>query len=202
MWLILLCLVLAIGITIERTVFLYRASINKGTFVEQIQKCVTAGNVTAAIKVCSAQNNPLARIVKQGLLKVNRPDVEVQAAMDEAALRELPNIEQRTPYLGLLANVGMLFGLFGTVVGLITAFGEVAKADAASKATGLAKGIEEAMNCTAFGLMTAVFALLMLGLLNGKTQKILDDINHATVQVLNLVVGHRSKVDLQNLPAE
>jgi biopolymer transport protein ExbB/TolQ len=58
------------------------------------------------------------------------------------------------------------------------------------------------MNCTAFGLITAVFALLMMGLLNGKTQKIIDDINAATVQVLNLVVGNRSKVDLQNLPAE
>ena len=58
------------------------------------------------------------------------------------------------------------------------------------------------MNCTAFGLITAVFALLMMGLLNGKTQKIIDDINAATVQVLNLVVGNRSKVDLQNMPAE
>ena len=82
------------------------------------------------------------------------------------------------------------------------AFGEVAKADAASKATGLAKGIEEAMNCTAFGLITAVFALLMMGLLNGKTQKIIDDMNAASVQVLNLVVGTRPKVDLQNKPAE
>ena len=58
------------------------------------------------------------------------------------------------------------------------------------------------MNCTAFGLITAVFALLMMGILNGKTQKIIDDINAATVQVLNLVVGNRSKVDLQNMPAE
>ena len=51
-------------------------------------------------------------------------------------------------------------------------------------------------------LLTAVFALLLMGLLNGKTQKIIDDINAATVQVLNLVVGNRSKVDLQNIPAE
>ena len=202
MWLILVCLVFAIGFTIERAMYLYKASIDKDEFISKMQKCITAGDVAGAIKVCSAEHNPLARIVKQGLLKVNRPDDEVQAAMDEAALKELPLIERRTPYLGLLANVGMLCGLFGTVVGLITAFGEVAKADAASKATGLAKGIEEAMNCTAFGLITAVFALLMMGLLNGKTQKIIDDINAATVQVLNLVVGNRSKVDLQNIPAE
>ena len=174
MWLILVILVFAIAFTIERAMYLYKASINKDEFIAKMQKCITAGDVAGAIKVSSAEQNPLARIVKQGLLKVNRPDAEVQAAMDEAALRELPLIERRTPYLGLLANVGMLCGLFGTVVGLITAF----------------------------GLITAVFALLMMGLLNGKTQKIIDDINAASVQVLNLVVGNRSKVDLQNMPAE
>ncbi|MEZ4286790.1 MAG: MotA/TolQ/ExbB proton channel family protein [Polyangiales bacterium] len=199
MYLILACLVMAIGFTVERMMYLRKASISKNEFIETMQKCITAGDVAQAIKVCSAEDAPLSRIVKSGLLKVNRPDDEVQAAMDEAALRELPLIERRTPYLGLLANVGMLCGLFGTVVGLIKAFGEVASADAASKATGLAHGIEEAMNCTAFGLITAVFALVMMGLLNGKTQKLIDDINLATVQVLNLVVGNRSRVDLQNL---
>ena len=42
----------------------------------------------------------------------------------------------------------------------------------------------------------------MLGILNGKTQRLIDDINLASVQVLNLVVGNRSKVDLQNLPSQ
>ena len=198
MWLILACLIVAIGLTVERVMFLYKASINKDEFISSMQKCITGGDVAQAIKVCSAQDAPLARIVKAGLLKVNRPDAEVQAAMDEAALHELPQIERRTPYLGLVANVGMLCGLFGTVYGLIVAFGAVAGADPAGKATMLAKGIEEAMNCTAFGLLTAIFALLMFGFLNGKTQKMLDDINHATVQVVNLVVGNRSRVDLQN----
>ncbi|MEI2687858.1 MAG: hypothetical protein V9G14_17720 [Cypionkella sp.] len=46
--------------------------------------------------MCSAANAPLARIVQAGLVKVNRPDEEVQAAMDEAALREMPKIAQRT----------------------------------------------------------------------------------------------------------
>ena len=201
MWLILTCLIVAIGLTVERVMYLYKASVNKDEFISSMQKCITAGDLAQAIKVCSAQDVPLARIVKSGLLKVNRPDAEVQAAMDEAALRELPDLEKRTPYLGLLANVGMLIGLFGTVYGLINAFAAVAGADSASKATMLAHGIEEAMNCTAFGLITAIFALIMFGVLNGKTQKMIDDINHATVQVVNLVIGNRSRVDLQNLPS-
>ncbi|HEY8432852.1 MAG TPA: MotA/TolQ/ExbB proton channel family protein [Sandaracinaceae bacterium] len=196
MYPILVWQIIAIGIIIERAIYLYRSSINKDVFLATMQKCILAGDVARAIKLCSAANAPLARIVKAGLMKVNRPDAEVQAAMDEAALRELPKIETRTGYLALLANLAMLSGLLGTVTGLIIAFGAVANADAASKATMLAKGISEAMNCTAFGLFAAILALLGFAVLNGKTQGLLDDINGATVQVMNLVVNNRSKINL------
>ena len=201
MHIILFWLVIGIGIIVERVVYLYRSSINKDVFLATMQKCILAGDIGRAIKLCSAANAPLARIVKAGLMKVNRPDAEVQSAMDEAALRELPRIEARTAYLGLLANLAMLSGLFGTVVGLITAFAAVAGADATSKATMLAKGISEAMNCTAFGLIAAIVCLMGFAALNGKTQGLLDDINAATVQVMNLVVNNRSKVNLQGLQA-
>jgi len=194
---ILFWLIIAVGITVERAVYLYKSSINKEVFLATMQKCILAGDIGRAIKLCSAANAPLARIVKAGLMKVNRPDAEVQAAMDEAALRELPKIEARTPYLALLANLAMLSGLLGTVIGLIVAFGAVANADASTRAAALAAGISEAMNCTAFGLMAALVALMGFAALNGKTQSLLDDINGATVQVMNLVVNNRSKVNLQ-----
>jgi biopolymer transport protein ExbB len=199
MYPILLFQVLAIGIIVERSIFVYKSSINKDVFLATMQKCILAGDVGRAIKMCSAANAPLARIVKAGLMKVNRPDAEVQAAMDEAALRELPKLEERTGYLALLANLAMLSGLLGTVTGLIAAFGAVANADASSKATMLAKGISEAMNCTAFGLLAAIVALIGFALLNGKTQHLLDDINGATVQVVNLVVSNRSKINMTTL---
>ena len=78
----------------------------------------------------------------------------------------------------------------------------VAGADSASKATMLAKGISEAMNCTAFGLIAAISALIGMGVLNGKTQGLLDDINAGTVQVMNLVVNNRSKVNLTGVGEE
>jgi biopolymer transport protein ExbB len=199
MYPILLFQVLAIGIIVERAIYVYKCSINKDVFLATMQKCILAGDVGRAIKMCSAANAPLARIVKAGLMKVNRPDSEVQAAMDEAALKELPKIEHNTGYLALLANLAMLSGLLGTVTGLIAAFGAVANADASSKATMLAKGISEAMNCTAFGLLAAIMALIGFALLNGKTQALLDDINGATVQVVNLVVSNRSKINMATL---
>ena len=118
--------------------------------------------------------------------------------MDEAALREVPKIAKRTGYLALLANLAMLSGLLGTVSGLIVSFGAVSgeSVDPSQKARILAEGISEAMNCTAFGLIVAIIALVAFAVLNGKTQGLEDDINEASVQVLNLVVTNRQKVNM------
>ena len=65
---------------------------------------------------------------------------------------------------------------------------------AADKARILSAGISEAMNCTAFGLLTAIPALLAFSLLNGRIQHMMDDINESTVGVLNLIVANREKI--------
>jgi biopolymer transport protein ExbB/TolQ len=202
MWPILFWSILTIGIIVERSIFVFGSGLNKDVFVATMQKCILAGDVAKAVKMCSAANAPLARIVQAGLVKVNRPDEEVQAAMDEAALREMPKLSARTPLLALLANLAMLSGLLGTVTGLIAAFGAVGgrgggpAIDPGKKAELLAAGISEAMNCTAFGLGVAIVGLISFALLNGKTQGVTDDINEATVQVLNLVTQNRSKINI------
>ena len=198
MWLILFWFIVIIGIIIERALYLFGSGINKDMFLATMQKCILAGDVQKAVKMCSAANAPLARIVQAGLVKVNRPDEEVQAAMDEAALREIPKLAKRTSFLALLANLAMLSGLLGTVSGLISSFGAVSgeSVDPSQKARILAAGISEAMNCTAFGLMVAIVGLIGFAVLNGKTQTLEDDINEASVQVLNLVVTNRQKVNL------
>ena len=198
MYLILLWSIVTIGVIVERSLFLFGSSIDKEVFLATMQKCILGGDVAKAVKMCSAANAPLARIVQAGLVKVNRPDEEVQAGMDEAALREIPKISQRTGYLALLANLAMLSGLLGTVTGLIKSFGAVSgeSVDPSQKARILAQGISEAMNCTAFGLIVAIMGLIGYAILNGKTQQLEDDINEASVQVLNLVVANRQKVNL------
>ena len=194
------CFILAL--MVERIYYLYfKASIEKDAFIQAMRKYILAGNVGKALALCSQTPTPLSNIIKSGLVKVNKSDPEVQAAMDESSLREVPKIEKRTPYLAMLANVAMLLGLLGTIVGLIRCFAAVATGDPSEKATLLAKGISEVMNCTAFGLGTAIMGLVAFAVLQGKTQKLTDDINEASVSVLNLIVTNRDKLDLSTLGA-
>ncbi len=194
MWVILITSVLIFAITVERAVYLFRASVDKDKLLALLKSQVMSGNVQGAIKVCSGNPTPMTRIVQAGLMKFNKSDDEVQAAMDEAALRELPKINTRTPYLAMLSNFAVMAGLFGTISGMIKSFSSVGSEESGNKATELANGIAEALNCTAFGIMTSLFGLVFFSLLQGKTTSVTDDINEVTVQVVNLVTSHRTQM--------
>ena len=194
MWLILITSIVIIAIIVERAVYLFKASVDKDKLLALLKSQVMAGNVQGAIKVCSGNPTPMTRIVQAGLMKFNKSDDEVQAAMDEAALRELPKINTRTPYLAMLANFAVMAGLLGTISGMITSFAAVGSSEGGNKSTELAKGISEALHCTRFGIGVSLIGLLGYSLLQGKTTKVTDDINEVTVQVVNLVVNHRSQM--------
>jgi biopolymer transport protein ExbB/TolQ len=191
-------LVATLAIIVDRVFVLYRrAAIDKEDFLRGVKKHLYAGDLEKAISYCAGQKKaPLVQIVKAGLIHVPKGEDDVQAAMDEATLREAPVIERRTGYLAMLANVATLLGLLGTIAGLIGAFAAVANANPADKATMLSRSISEAMNCTAFGLAVAITSLVAYSILQGRTQAMIDDIHESSVGVLNLVVANRDKMKM------
>ena len=126
MWPILAAGLIFIVITVDRVRYLFfTAKTNQRVFMAEVQKRLMMGDVHGAITVCQADGAPLAQIVRAGLLNLHRPDVEVQEAVDEVSLYEMPRIERRTGYLAMIGNIATLLGLLGTIVGLITSFAGV-----------------------------------------------------------------------------
>jgi biopolymer transport protein ExbB/TolQ len=195
---ILVSLVFVVAVLIDRIRVLYfSAALDKDAFLRGLKKHIYAGDLDKAISFTASQKKtPLTSVIKAGLINVPKGEADVQAAMDEATLRESPRIERRTGYLAMLGNVATLLGLFGTILGLIHAFAAVANANPADKATILAASISEAMNCTAFGLATAIPALVAYSLLQGRTQQMVDEINETAVAVLNLIVTNKDKMKM------
>jgi biopolymer transport protein ExbB len=195
-WLILALGILSLAVVIERFVVLFlKSSVDKDRFVAQVQRSILAGDLNAAINYCNERSSPLSNIIKSGMIAVMNKgkDEEVQTAMDVAALREIPKIEKRTPFLVLFANVATLLGLLATIIGLIMAFESVAGTDPSKKAAALSSAIAIAMNGTALGLIVAIPTLLASAVLTARTQSILDDVHEVSVATLNLILQNRDK---------
>ncbi len=115
---------------------------------------------------------------------------EIQAKMDHVITKEQTKLEERTEYLAMLGNVATLMGLLGTIVGMIRAFASISQADEMAKASLLSAGISEAMNATAYGLVTAIPALVMYSVLQNRSTKLSQDLVQGATYVFNLLSFH------------
>lgn len=190
MWAILFWLSLTVVLGIERLLYLAGSHQDTDVFIATIHQCLTTQNVNKAIAMCTAAKSPLARIIMRGLQSLSQGGHQAfQKGMDEAALRELPKLSQRVGLFALLANLSMLTGLFGTIVGLIKAFGAVGgeSIDHAAKSRILAEGISEAMNCTAFGLLAAILSLIAYSFFTSWASNLEESIHRESVHLYNQI---------------
>ena len=192
MWPIVVLFIMTVYIWIDRQMYVSKSKVDVDKLMSLLKSQIVSGNIQGAINTCQASPAPVTKIIAAGLRRAGGTEHDVQQGMDEEALRELPKLEKRTGYLAMLGNLATLAGLLGTITGLIKAFAGVAGVDPSMKATMLSKGISEAMNCTAFGLFTGILGLATFAWLNGLTQSVLDGINQASVETLNLVVAGRT----------
>ena len=194
MWPILVSAVFGVAITAERLFYImFRANIDGTAFMAQVQKLIMANNIDRAIKLCNAEpNRALPRVLKAGLTRANQKGSDVQNAVEETVLEVYPQLNKRTGYLPMLANVATLIGLLGTIQGLIQAFEAVAHASAETKGALLAAGISTAMFTTAAGLIVAIPLLVLHSIVQARTVKIMDEIDQFSLKTVNLL-GARNR---------
>jgi len=188
MWAILFFFGVGTVIFIERIVFLFGiASAKPEALMARIASLIRKGSIEGAIATTSEEKSPLSKIIEAALRNYKGVERDIQNAVDEMALAEIPRINARIGYLGMLANVSTMVGLLGTIFGLIAAFAAVAAADPEQKGILLANGISQAMNTTAFGLIAAIPMLVAHSVLTSKADSLVDDIDRYSVMVMNML---------------
>jgi len=189
-------LVAAVGaaIAIERYIMLTRQRARNRAAWSRVEPVLLSGDFDKARDITSKDDTAISRLLSMGLAlqgAVRRRD-DVEKAMEESMMEVIPKLEKRTHYLATFANLATLLGLLGTVSGLIHAFAAVATVNPAEKANLLSASISEAMNCTAFGLMTAVPLLFVHALLQTKTTELIDSIETASVKFMNALANRQA----------
>jgi biopolymer transport protein ExbB len=195
-------LVAAVGtaIAIERYITLSRQGARNRAAWARVEPALMKGEFDKARDMTSKDETAISRLLSIGLAlqgSVRRRD-DVEKAMEESMMETIPQLQKRTHYLATFANLATLLGLLGTVSGLIHAFAAVATVNPAEKANLLSASISEAMNCTAFGLMTAVPLLFVHALLQTKTTELIDGLETASVKFLN-ALATRAQAKISHL---
>jgi len=189
MYVILSLSVLAGALFMERAGYLYlRLKLNMDKAFKKIMVNLENSNYRAAIDGCSRiEKHPLGRILKAGLLKADKKDKEIERALEEKIMNEIPRVKAKINYLTLFANISTLLGLLGTIMGLITSFQSVANASDAAKQEMLASGISMAMLTTAAGLIVAIPCLAGYYVLNNRGDFLIDQFEQKALGLANIL---------------
>ena len=190
-WMFPILLVGATGFSIgvERFIKLTRVEIANRKMWDQLHPVLYKAYFEKAREMTRTDKSTISQLLMMGLERQGtvrrREDIEI--VMEEEMMAIIPQLEKRTAYIALFANLSTLLGLLGTIIGLISAFQAVANAAAAEKANLLSASISEAMNCTAFGLIVAIPLLVISLFLTTKAGNIIDSLEMASLKTLNII---------------
>ncbi len=191
MWVILIVLALVFAISLERFIYyFFIVRVNSRKLVSDVISYINSDNKDSAMLLANKKSySPLVKLVSNAteLYYDNYSYEEIEEALEEDSIKEIPKYSNRLNYLALFANIATLLGLLGTIAGLQVSFSSLADVDASQKATLLASGISQAMNTTAFGLIVAIPSMAFYTMLTNKKNSMLKDLDEAMVKYLNFL---------------
>ncbi len=189
---LLFCSVMALAVILERAVSFSRIHINPQIFMERIKEYFHRGRIIEALEFCDRHPVPLARVIKAGLLKHDRPPEHIQEAMELQLQEEVPVLEK---YLGILATISAvspLLGLLGTVSGMIKIFARIESAGGFIDPVRISGGIWEALLTTALGLMIAIPSIVAYNYFSSRVRIMTLEIETASRELKEVITSSES----------
>lgn len=190
MWPILLCSIFAFAIIIVKFWQLHKINIDTREFLNNILEKIKRHLIKEAIQICDNTDNPIARVLKAGILKYDRSREQIKEAIEDASLYEIPKLEKYLSALATIAHVSPLLGLLGTVTGMVRCF-QVIQAKATSfhpvSPGDLAGGIWEALLTTVAGLIIAIPTFVAYNYLVNRINSFILEMEKASTELVNFL---------------
>jgi biopolymer transport protein ExbB len=175
--------VVTVAITIERFVYLRRARIDTGQFMEAINGFLSRNALEEAYRHCESTTGPIASIIRAGLKNQKRGREEVVRAVEDAGALEVAKLEKGILILQTVAKIAPQLGLFGTVIGMIRAFSAMGGGGDSPKM--IAAAIAEALVATAAGLSVALPAYFVSFIFVSSVGKAMVEMQQSSIEFLD-----------------
>ena len=163
----------SIAVIFQRYYYYRKAVGPLSGFVAKLRKLVESGRLNDAVALCKSQEGPAAEVVMASLRGASGKE-ERRAAADRALGRQVALLERGLPALGTIGSTAPFIGLFGTVLGVMRAFRDLAGAANAGPGV-VAVGISEALVATAAGLFVAIPAIIAYNYFTTRANRFSDE---------------------------
>ncbi|HSE39629.1 MAG TPA: MotA/TolQ/ExbB proton channel family protein [Acidobacteriota bacterium] len=183
LYLLIFSSVLSIAVMIQKTIYFYRNRIHWEEFSEMLTGFLNRDDPEAALDYVRQHTAPAARVVESGLLNIDKGPEAVEEIMIAKRLAEKFKMENKLVILGSLGNNAPFIGLFGTVLGIIKAFHDLATAENANPSVVMA-GVSEALVATAVGLIVAIPAVMAYNYFQRKVKEAVTQMEAASKMLL------------------
>ncbi len=183
LWLLIALSIYSIALMSQRWRYLKRSTHGLPALLKLLHATLAAGKLSDAVALCRAHQGIAAPILAATLTgSPNREDR--RRAVDRAVEQAVAALQKGTTILGTIATVAPFIGLFGTVVGVMRAFRDLAGAAGAGPGV-VAMGISEALVCTAAGLFVAIPAVAAYNYFNHRASRFGEDMGWACEDILD-----------------
>lgn len=188
MWLLVLLGLAAVIIFVERALYLHRGQIKSTEFLGGIMNLLLKQRLMEALTLAEETPGPVAKVVKAGLRHATDDETAMRYAIQEAAIVEIPVLERRISALAAIAQIAPLFGLLGTLLGMIKTFWLFNQGGNYATPAVLAGGMWEALLTAAAGLAVAIPAHLARHFLTGRVRLLVQDMEWAGSELMRFLL--------------
>lgn len=188
MWVIVAFSVLAVAVALERLMVQWRFIGRARALADTVSRCLVRGAVEDGRSACERSRSPLADVFLVGYQRLgrSRPD-NVDGAVHRERQRVVARLKDRLWILGTIGATAPFVGLFGTVVGIMDAFGKLHQAESAGMEAGIgvvSGHISEALIATAAGILVAVEAVIIYNFFNQRIARMSMELKMMTDEFL------------------
>ncbi len=186
MYPILVCSIVALAVLLERMWSLRRSAIVPYGFCVEILALLRAGRWDDALVACRKRPAAIARVVEAAIEARRYGRTRISERVEEAGRREAAEMERFVPVLATIATVSPLFGLLGTVGGIILTFRAIGEGGMGDM-NKVGAGISVALNTTFFGIAVSIPAVIGEKFVLARVDRLTLDLEEVASEALDLL---------------
>ena len=191
MYVLIFCSVLSLAVIIERVLYYQRRScVLRIDLMDKIRKEYGRNQIYNAVDFCRNMDTPCAKVALAGLNLNGHDEKLISNAMEREITVETIKLERFTSIVATIGGTAVYIGLFGTVLGIMRAFGDISKAGSGGMDV-VTTGISEALVCTAAGLMVAIPAVVSYNYFMRKIDNFVVDMELIASELVDLMCVKR-----------